>query len=175
MQGQAKRGDVFMADLEPIVGSEQGGVRPVLVVQNDLGNQHGETVIVAAMTTRQKRMQLPTHVVPDKAKNLEKNTTVLTEQIRTIDKARLKHYMATLNAADMQRVDAALIISLGLNDIIHMPFRMFLCTECALRMNFSREYAILRVEGDTRSERCMCCAKQDGFYFELSKLLAREG
>ena len=169
MQKQAKRGDVFMADLEPIVGSEQGGVRPALVVQNDLGNQHGETVIVAAMTTRQKRMQLPTHVVPDKVKNLEKNTTVLTEQIRTIDKARLKHYMATLNAADMQRVDAALIISLGLNDIIHMPFRMFLCTECALRMNFSHEYATLRVEGDTRNERCMCCVKQDGFYYNVYK------
>ena len=169
MYKNIKRGDVYIADLESIVGSEQGGVRPVLVVQNDLGNKSGSTVIVAAMTTSSKKSNLPTHVVFDNVKKLERETTVLLEQIRTIDKNRLKSYIVTLNEANMRKIDAALLISMGLNDIVHMPFQMFLCTECALRLSYSREYVTRRVDGDTRKERCMHCTQREGFNFEIYK------
>ena len=171
MYKNMKRGDVYIADLEPIVGSEQGGVRPVLVVQNDLGNKSGSTVIVAAMTTSSRKPNLPTHIALDNVKKLEKETTVLLEQIRTIDKARLKSHVVTLNEANMRKIDEALLISMGLNDIIHTPFRMFLCTECALRLNYSREYNTRRVDGSAAREKCMQCYRRDGFYYDVVKTL----
>ncbi len=111
-----KKGDLYFADLSPVVGSEQGGVRPVLVVQNDIGNKYSPTIIVAAVTSQMKA-KLPTHVeVKATDGGLSKNSVVLLEQLRTIDKQRLKEHIGTLSADQMPGVDRALSISLGMKE-----------------------------------------------------------
>lgn len=113
---EIKRGDIFMADLSPVYGSEQGGVRPVLVVQNDVGNKYSPTVIVVAITSKLHKAKLPTHIeVAEHMANLEKDSIILCEQIRTVDKLRLKDRVGTLNAGFMKSVDRAIAISLALN------------------------------------------------------------
>ncbi|MBE6720113.1 MAG: type II toxin-antitoxin system PemK/MazF family toxin [Ruminococcaceae bacterium] len=110
-----KRGDIFYADLSPVVGSEQGGVRPVLIVQNDVGNKFSPTVIAAAITSRQDKNNLPTHIEVDaKDCGLAKDSVVLLEQVRTIDKKRLREKMGTLDTSDMGKVNEALTVSFGL-------------------------------------------------------------
>ena len=113
---QIKRGDIFYADLSPVVGSEQGGIRPVLIVQNDVGNRHSPTVICAAITSRMNKAKLPTHIELDATKyQIVKNSVVLLEQIRTIDKQRLKDYVCHLDKEIMRRIDEALKISFSLH------------------------------------------------------------
>ena len=110
-----KRGDIFYADLSPVVGSEQGGIRPVLIVQNDVGNKFSPTVIAAAITSQRSKANLPTHIqLQAKESGLSKDSVVLLEQIRTIDKRRLKERMGALNSNAMMEVDQALSISFGL-------------------------------------------------------------
>ncbi len=112
------RGDVYYADLNPVVGSEQGGVRPVLVIQNDIGNKYSPTVIVAAITSKIEKAKLPTHVeIPADRSNLNRDSVVLLEQIRTIDKKRLKRHVAHLNDTILEQVNTAVEISLGLIDL----------------------------------------------------------
>nr|4HKE_A Chain A, Addiction module toxin component PemK [Bacillus anthracis]4HKE_B Chain B, Addiction module toxin component PemK [Bacillus anthracis] len=114
-----KRGDVYFADLSPVVGSEQGGVRPVLVIQNDIGNRFSPTVIVAAITAQIQKAKLPTHVEIDAKKyGFERDSVILLEQIRTIDKQRLTDKITHLDEVMMIRVDEALQISLGLIDFL---------------------------------------------------------
>ncbi|MGB9866380.1 MAG: type II toxin-antitoxin system PemK/MazF family toxin [Bacillota bacterium] len=113
-----RRGDVFYADLSPVIGSEQGGVRPVLVVQNDVGNRFSPTTIVAAITSRISKAKLPTHVeLPSVVSGLGKDSVVLLEQLRTIDKRRLKERVAHLDGELMFKVNTAIEISLGLRQI----------------------------------------------------------
>lgn len=110
-----KRGDIFYADLSPVVGSEQGGLRPVLIVQNDVGNKYSPTVIAAAITSQIGKTKLPTHIdVFADTYGLAKDSVILLEQIRTIDKKRLKEKMGHLDDALMSRVDDAISISFGL-------------------------------------------------------------
>ena len=110
-----KKGDLFFADLSPVVGSEQGGVRPVLVVQNDVGNKYSPTIIVAAVTSQTSKAKLPTHVELTASQGgLSKNSVVLLEQLRTIDKQRLKERIGSLSDSQMPIVDAALGVSLGI-------------------------------------------------------------
>lgn len=111
-----KRGDIFYADLSPVVGSEQGGMRPVLIVQNNVGNKYSPTVIVAAITTKIEKGKMPTHVEIGADEGLEKNSVVLLEQIRTIDKQRLKDQVTRLDSETMRQVDEALAISVGLSN-----------------------------------------------------------
>ncbi len=112
---EVRRGDVFIADLDPVVGSEQGGLRPVLVIQNDVGNRHSPTVIVAAITSRLEKARLPTHVaLPGQDFGLQRTSVILLEQIRTIDKRRLGQRLAHLAGTVMRRVDAAILTSVGL-------------------------------------------------------------
>lgn len=110
-----KRGDIYYADLSPVVGSEQGGMRPVLIVQNDVGNKYSPTVIAAAITSQRFKTNLPTHIQVD-AQNcgLSKDSIVLLEQVRTLDKRRLKERMGNLDETDMTRVNRALSVSLGI-------------------------------------------------------------
>ena len=111
-----RRGDIYYADLRPVVGSEQGGVRPVLIIQNDVGNKHSPTVICAAITSRMNKAKLPTHVEIDARQyQLVKNSVILLEQIRTIDKQRLKDLVCHLDKNIMIKVDEALKISLSLH------------------------------------------------------------
>ena len=109
-----KRGDIYRASLDPVIGSEQGGVRPVLIVQNDMGNLHSPTVIVAAITTRHKKLQMPTHVpILASECGIRHDSVVLMEQVRTVEKTRLTKYLGTAPPETMRRVDAALRLSLG--------------------------------------------------------------
>ena len=109
-----KRGDIYRADLDPVIGSEQGGVRPVVIIQNDIGNLHSPTVIVAAVTTRRKKPALPVHVcITAEESGLARDSVVLTEQVRTLEKTRLTRYLGTLSEEAMRRIDRALGMSLG--------------------------------------------------------------
>ncbi len=110
---KVKRGDIFYADLSPVVGSEQGGVRPVLVVQNDIGNKYSPTVIIAAITSQMNKVKLPTHVEISAEFGLPKNSVVLLEQIRTIDKKRLREKVGFTDEFFMKKVDEALLKSVG--------------------------------------------------------------
>ena len=117
---KVKRGDVYYAELDPVIGSEQGGVWPVLIIQNDVGNQHSPTTIVAAITGQLSKAKLPTHVdLAGRENGLAKNSVVLVEQVRTIDKSRLKEYICTLDKQIMEQVDQALLISMGLRWQFH--------------------------------------------------------
>ncbi|HCA71514.1 MAG TPA: PemK family transcriptional regulator [Ruminococcaceae bacterium] len=112
---QVKRGDIFYADLSPVIGSEQGGVRPVLIVQNDVGNRFSPTVIAAAITSQRGKTELPTHIHLNAADTgLSRDSIVLLEQVRTLDKHRLREYMGRLDDGDMTKVDRALSVSFGL-------------------------------------------------------------
>ena len=111
-----RRGDIYYADLRPVVGSEQGGVRPVLVIQNDAGNRHSPTVIVAAITSRMNKAKLPTYVeVSAERYGIVKDSVILLEQVRTIDKVRLKEKVCHLDREVLERINKALCISLSLD------------------------------------------------------------
>lgn len=112
-----RRGDIYYADLSPVVGSEQGGVRPVLIVQNDIGNKHSPTVIAAAITSQINKAKLPTHIeLQARSYGLSKDSVILLEQVRTIDKRRLKERMGRLDEGVMSRVDEAIAVSLGIKE-----------------------------------------------------------
>lgn len=114
---QIKRGDIFYADLSPVIGSEQGGIRPVMIIQNDVGNRHSPTVICAAITSKMNKAKLPTHVEIDASKyHLVKNSVVLLEQVRTIDKQRLKDFICHVDNKLMCQVENALKVSLELHN-----------------------------------------------------------
>ena len=113
-----KRGDIYYADLSPVIGSEQGGVRPVLIVQNDIGNKYSPTVIAAAITSQINKAKLPTHIeISAQEYGLLKDSAILLEQIRTIDKKRLREKIGHLDDELMEKVNEALSISFGLTDI----------------------------------------------------------
>ena len=108
-----KRGELYYADLSPVVGSEQGGIRPVLVVQNDVGNKYSPTVIAAAVTSKINKAKLPTHIELPSSYGLVRDSVILLEQIRTLDKRRLKERIGERNESTMSKVDKAILISLG--------------------------------------------------------------
>lgn len=117
MDDTVKRGDIFYADLSPVVGSEQGGTRPVLIVQNDTGNKHSPTVIAAAITSQTGKARLPTHInIAGGSVGLSKDSVILLEQIRTIDKRRLREHMGRLDEQHMLMVNNAIAISFGLQE-----------------------------------------------------------
>ena len=116
MDNSVRRGDIFYADLSPVVGSEQGGVRAVLIIQNDMGNRHSPTVIAAAITSQMNKAKLPTHIeLVGQDCGLTKDSIVLLEQIRTLDKRRLREHMGRLDGALMDEVDRAIAVSFGLH------------------------------------------------------------
>ena len=119
-----KRGDIFYADLSPVIGSEQGGLRPVLIVQNDVGNKYSPTVIAAAITSRMGKTRLPTHIdIHADRVGLSKDSVILLEQIRTLDKKRLKEKMGHLDDDVMNRVDLAIAVSFGLGERVYTSQR----------------------------------------------------
>lgn len=115
------KGDIYYADLTPVVGCEQGGIRPVLIIQNNIGNLHSPTVIVAAITSRTGKQHLPTHIgLADPQNGLRKHSLVLLEQVRTIDRSRLREYIGSLTDRQLAQVDSALAVSFGLEPA-HAP------------------------------------------------------
>lgn len=109
-----KRGDIYYADLSPVVGSEQGGLRPVLIVQNDIGNKFSPTVIAAAITSQTNKSKMPTHIPLNENCGLSRESVILLEQVRTLDKTRLKEKMGHIGEETMQQVNQAISVSLGL-------------------------------------------------------------
>lgn len=114
MRKAIRRGDLFYADLNPVVGSEQGGIRPVLVIQNDVGNRFSPTVVAAAITSRKAKNSLPTHILLENVPGLAPTSLLLLEQLRTIDRKRLRGYIGRISKEKMLEVDAALAISIGI-------------------------------------------------------------
>ena len=118
MEKNIKRGDIFYAELNPVIGSEQGGTRPVLIISNDTGNRYSPTVIVAAITSRKSKNNLPTHFYLDSIEGLPANSIILLEQIRTIDKQRLRERLTQLDECYMEEIRTPLLISIGLKNVL---------------------------------------------------------
>ena len=163
-----RRGEIYYADLNPVFGSEQGGYRPVLIIQNNRGNQHSPTVIVAAITS-QPKTKLPTHVPINGIRGLEKESFVLLEQIRTVDKRRLDDYVGRLNRDQMNRVEKALRTSMEIKKL-DKPVLMCLCPVCAKPFYNSKEHFIIRADRDqTIKETCMFCNVRQGYDYLIRK------
>jgi len=167
MESTILRGDMYYADLSPVVGSEQGGIRPVLIIQNNTGNRYSPTTIVAAITGRVKTV-LPTHISLAGIPELEKDSIVLLEQIRTIDKRRLNNYIGTLDEVIMKAVNHALAVSVGLYGNIDQALIMSLCPVCAQQFYDSPIHTIKRVDPKQKvKEPCMFCNVRQGYDFEI--------
>lgn len=165
---EIQRGDIYHADLNPIFGSEQGGYRPVLVIQNNRGNKHSPTVIIAAITSRSKA-KLPTHVAIQGIEGLEKDSFVLLEQIRTLDKRRLDDYVGKLNKEQMLQVDKALRSSTGMRKL-DKPILMCLCPVCAKPFYHSKEHFIIRANQNQKiKDVCMFCNTRKGYDYLIRK------
>ena len=163
-----RRGEIYHADLNPVFGSEQGGYRPVLIIQNNRGNQHSPTVIVAAITS-QPKTKLPTHVPINGIRGLEKESYVLLEQIRTVDKRRLDDYVGRLNRDQMNKVEKALRTSMEIKKL-DKPVLMCLCSVCAKPFYNSKEHFIIRADRDqTIKETCMFCNVRQGYDYLIRK------
>lgn len=162
---EIKRGNLYMADLDPVKGSEQGGRRPVLIVQNDAGNEYSPTVIIAAITS-QKKQHLPTHVWLNDVDVLPKDSMVLMEQIRTIDKSRLEEYLGRIGWELMEKVDRALRISVDLKKL--EPMLITLCPKCAAQFYNSASYHIKKAQEYQKiKEVCMFCNVSRGVDYYL--------
>lgn len=171
MERNILRGDMYYADLDPIIGSEQGGYRPVLIIQNNTGNKHSPTVIVAAITSKAGvKAKLPTHYFLEPGNGLEKTSLVLLEQLRTVDKQRLTDFIGTLPEEHIRRINHALAVSIGLNSNFTAPLLMTLCTTCASQFYNSPEHIIKRSDrGQKHKETCMFCNTRQGYDFEIVK------
>ena len=169
-----RRGDIYHADLNPVFGSEQGGYRPVLVIQNNRGNQYSPTVIVAAITSRPKS-KMPTHVpIPADMQGLEKDSVVLLEQVRTLDKKRLGDYIGTLDRQQMMKVDKALCSSTGMRKR-DKPILMCLCPICAKPFYDSKEHFIQRADKTQNlKDTCMFCNSRQGYDYLIRKRYCSE-
>lgn len=165
---EIRRGDIYRADLNPIVGSEQGGYRPVLVIQNNRGNKYSPTVVVAAITSRPKH-KMPTHVPLKGIEGLEKDSVVLLEQLRTVDKKRLDDYVGALDRQQMLKVEKALCSSTGMRKL-DKPILMCLCPVCAKPFYESREHFIQRADKNQKlKETCMFCNVRQGYDYSIRK------
>jgi mRNA interferase MazF len=153
------RGDIYHASLNPIIGSEQGGYRPVLVIQNDRGNQYSPTVIVAAITSKPKN-KMATHVVLRGIDGIEKDSVVLLEQIRTLDKRRLDDYMGMLDEQQMLKVDKALRVSIGMKKT-YKPVILCLCSEC-VKPFYEADGICINLMKQNTKRICMLCNFRQG-------------
>jgi mRNA interferase MazF len=163
------RGDIYFAFLDPVVGSEQGGHRPVLIVSNDTGNRHAPTVIAAPLTSRVKPA-LPTHLPVSSIPALRCGfaSVVLLEQLRTLDRQRLGAYVGSVGNTAMCAVDAALAASLGLRRLRHPPVIMTLCAKCAQAYFDAGGYALSRTDRAQRTkERCTVCNTNMGYDYKV--------
>ena len=170
-----KRGDIFYADLRPVVGSEQGGIRPVLIIQNDVGNRHSPTVICAAITSKMNKAKLPTHIEIDaSAYGIEKDSVILLEQLRTIDKRRLENYIGRLDEYHIRRINRALAVSVGLIEEMPKNLIMCLCPACANNFYGTGSYYLRRVNPkQVQRDVCTYCGQNIGYDYEVVKKPAR--
>lgn len=188
MNGDCKRierGQIYFVDLDPVIGSEQGGSRPVLVVQNNMGNRHSPTIIIAPITSKPKSYYLPTHVLLPNELGLPQNSMVLLEQMRTIDKSRLAYLIGCANEEVMGCIDRALGISVGLHDLSD-AFRdeserpeemtLCLCPVCARQFYNSPDHILRRVDPlQSHKETCTYCNVRNGYDYIIIKKKTRLG
>lgn len=184
---QLLRGQMYMVDLDPVIGSEQGGVRPVLVVQNDVGNRYSPTVIVAPVTTQIKKTDQPTHIDIPPCYDLPEHSMAMLEQIRTIDRSRLGEYIGSLDNDIMDGIDEALGISVGLKAKMlrsrprrerEAPEEMLLCLcpTCASQFYNSPVHVIRRVDPLQRAmESCTYCEVRKGYDYRITHRRKRLG
>ena len=165
MKRKIMRGDIYYANLEPVVGSEQGGERPVIIIQNNLGNWNSPTLIVAAITTIQKKPNLPTHVKIGTLYTPEESV-ILLEQLRTIDKKRLLKFVDTVNGVLIKKVDKALKISVGLTPLIK-PDVLCLCPQCLKQFEKVPGTIIRRVNKNSTKDICTYCNSNKGYDYEI--------
>lgn len=169
MDRRIHRGDVYYANLEPVIGSEQGGSRPVLVVQNDTGNHFSPTIIVAAITSKTKP-KIPTHLPIGCIPELGSQSVVLLEQLRTIDKSRLEHYAGSVGHAVMGLVDTALAVSLDVRCDSNTPDVMTLCHTCKMQFEDSGYAVHLISDPDGPKSTCDFCNHRSGFDYEIERV-----
>ena len=167
------RGDIFYADLSPVIGSEQDGYRPVLVIQNDVGNNHSPTVIVAPISSQIKKVDLPTHILLPSELELPEESMVMLEQIRTVDRARLDRYIATADDQTMRSVNKAIRVSLGLVPSKSSPhpnaLTLCLCPTCVSYFYQSKDHFIRRVDPNAKiKEPCDYCRLRQGYDFTIT-------
>ena len=179
------RGQMYYANLDPVIGSEQGGNRPVLVIQNNVGNRHSPTIIIAPITTRVKKLRQPTHIGIPPYFGLPQSSMAMLEQIRTIDKSRLGDYVGCLDDDVMDYIDEALGISIGLNDSAsctetqeqaadepqdEMPDEMVLtlCGTCLKQFIYSPDHVVRRIDRTQSKEPCMYCHVRDGYDYRIT-------
>ena len=169
------RGDMYYADLGRGVGSEQEGYRPVLIIQNDTGNKYSTTVIVAAISSKvDAKAKLPTHYLLKAENGLELPSLVLLEQLRTIDKRRLEHYIGRLDEHHIRRVNRALAISVGLIEEVPKNLIMCLCPACANNFYGTGSYYLRRVNPkQEQRDICTYCGQHIGYDYEVVKKPAR--
>lgn len=163
------RGEIYYADLEQGIGSEQEGYRPVVIIQNDVGNRHSPTVIVAAVTSRKEaKEKLPTHFYAGEKSGLDRPSVVMLEQLRTLDKQRLDKYVGRLDQKKLNELDNALAISLDLKHHIPDALIMSLCSVCADNFRNTGAYILRRVDpGQIQKEKCTYCDQRRGFDYEI--------
>ena len=164
------RGELYYANLGIGVGSEQNGYRPVVVIQNDVGNKHSPTTIVAAISTQIKtKAKLPTHFHVSPACGLAQPSIIMLEQIRTIDKARLEKYIGKLSPSDMKGLNHALAISIGLMPVGPNKLTLCLCSTCAENFYGSGAYSMRRVNSlEVEKELCTYCNQRAGYDYEIT-------
>ena len=168
------RGQMYYANLDPVIGSEQGGTRPVLVIQNNVGNCFSPTIIIAPITTRVKKLRQPTHIGIPPFFGLPQSSMAMLEQIRTIDKSRLGDYVGCLDDDVMDYIDEALGISVGLQDPSEktqddVPAEMVLtlCGTCLKQFIYSPEHIVRRIDRTQTKEPCMYCHVRDGYDYRI--------
>lgn len=167
MEKQILRGEVYFANLDPVIGSEQGGYRPALIIQNNTGNRYSGTVIIACITSKAKT-KLPTHVPLVQMNGLPKHSMLLMEQLRTVDKNRIGDFVGALDSGLMNKADTALSISLGLPRAMNI---MTLCPHCYKQFADSEAYILRRVHRDQQvRESCTMCSYRAGYDFEIIKM-----
>ena len=167
MNSYPHRGDVYYAFLDPVIGCEQGGTRPVLILQNNAGNKHSDTVIVAAVTSRQKN-SLPVHAPIPESAGTEEGSVALLEQLRTIDKSRLRSKLGHVDGAQMKVVDAALATSLGMRGFGGNFMLLTLCRACHRAFQESGGYLVIRADPNQEDrEPCTLCGVRHGYDYRV--------
>jgi len=186
------RGQMYYANLDPVIGSEQGGNRPVLVIQNNVGNHHSPTIIVAPITTRAKKLRQPTHIGIPPYFGLPKSSMAMLEQIRTIDKSRMGDYVGCLDDDVMDYIDEALGISVGLTELVsgedmqeqtagepqdEIPDEMVLtlCGDCLRQFICSPEHIVRRIDRTQSKAPCMYCSVRGGYDYRIIRRKKRMG
>ena len=165
---EIRRGDVFVVDLEPVSGSEQGGTRPCVVLQNTVGNKYSPTVILAPITSRLKKRDMPTRVMLPQGNGFSSNSMILLEHIRTVDKRRLKKHIKSLEPELMDKVDAALAISIGLSKPKYEEMELCLCPAC-VKQFINTDLFIVKKSEDAQGDKDICyyCNAHDGFDYRI--------